>query len=269
MNEDLDNTKIEGDSPIPAENAVEKATETSQSDELNESLQNEILDEEAEEAFDSNKLVELPTEEILSEAQKVLVLTPAAAQKRFNAIKPIFNEKFDQEKAEAQSAFNADNEDEEAKFSFVKQDLQAQFKQISEEIKKARKEEKERIENEKKKNLQIKEGLLKSLEELVQKDETSESINEVKEIQKKWKTIRVLPKEKVSDLWDKYNSLLDRFYDNHSINIELKELDRRKNLEAKIELTKKVEEISKESSLKRSFILLNKYHEEFKHIGPV
>ena len=269
MNEELDKTKIEDENNAPAASVSEEAKESPSNDELNESLQNEILEEDAEEAFDNNKLNEASLEEILEEAEKVLVLTPAAALKRFNSIKPIFNEHYNQQKAEAQEAFNASNEDEEVKFEFAKQDLLARFKTVAEEIKKARKEEKERIENEKKKNLKIKEDLLKSLEDLVQKDETSESINDVKAIQKKWKNIRVLPKEKVTELWDKYNSLLDRFYDNHSINIELKELDRKKNLEAKIELTKKVEAIGNEASLKRSFILLNKYHEEFKNIGPV
>ena len=73
----------------------------------------------------------------------------------------------------------------------------------------------------------------------------------------------------MNELWDKYNLLQNKFYDNHSINIELKELDRKKNLEYKIELRKKVESIMEEKSIKRCFIMLNKYHEEFKNTGPV
>ncbi|MFT7591828.1 MAG: hypothetical protein ACI9UJ_001757, partial [bacterium] len=42
-----------------------------------------------------------------------------------------------------------------------------------------------------------------------------------------------------------------------------------KNLEVKIDLTKKVDGLSEENSLKKSFILLNKYQEEFRNTGPV
>ena len=122
---------------------------------------------------------------------------------------------------------------------------------------------------EKKNNLALKKKLLVKLEEIVSQDETLETINQVKEIQKEWKAIRILPKESVNELWDKYNLLQNKFYDNHSINIELKELDRQKNLAYKIELTKKVEGLMDEKSIKRFFIMLNKYHEEFKNTGPV
>ncbi|PCJ67394.1 MAG: hypothetical protein COA58_03485 [Bacteroidetes bacterium] len=236
-----------------------------------EILLNEVVteDEETEQVFDVTSLEQKSLEEIVEEAEAVLVLTPKAAGLKLKAIKAVFFDKYNSMKDEAKAVYETSKTEDTPPFEFDKAVLVDNLTELDKKIKQARIEEKERIELEKKKNLERKKTLLTKLEEIVAEDETLESISKVKEIQKEWKTIRVLPKEAVSELWDKYNLLQNKFYDNHSINIELKELDRQKNLEAKIELTKKMDELHKEKSLKRSFILLNKYHEEFKNTGPV
>ena len=49
----------------------------------------------------------------------------------------------------------------------------------------------------------------------------------------------------------------------------MRDLDLKKNLEAKIELCEKTEELLLETSIIKSFKLLQKYHDEWKEIGPV
>lgn len=221
------------------------------------------------EEFDLSKYDNASLEELLKVIETAFVEKPKAAGKLIKAIKPLFIDKYEALKSESQDKYTENATEDSEPFVFEKAHLLDNLNELAGKIKRAKEEEKQRIEAEKAKNLADKKALLATLESIVQEDETLESIQKVKEIQKQWKTIRVLPKEEVTALWDNYNALLDRFYDNHSINIELKELDRRKNLEAKIELTKKVEEVVNEKSLKKSFILLNKYHEEFRNIGPV
>jgi hypothetical protein len=270
MNDELDSPKLKAEETTSS--AEQKSpTSEKQVEAQNESMHDAILEEHSEEHIvDHSKLDGKSLTELVEEASKVLVLTPKAASTQLGAIRSIFNSAFKQAKAEAETAFKAEQkEGDETPFVFEHEDLKTKIFEISDQIKQAQKEEKERIESEKKKNLNTKHNLLNELEELVKQDETSESIDKVKDIQRQWKAIRVIPKEEVSKLWDRYHLLLDQFYDNHSINIELKELDRKKNLEIKIELTKKVEEIANEPSLKKSFILLNKYHEDFKHAGSV
>lgn len=53
------------------------------------------------------------------------------------------------------------------------------------------------------------------------------------------------------------------------INRELRDLDLKKNLESKLELCAKAEELLTEKSLTKAFKLLQKYHDEWKEIGPV
>lgn len=130
-------------------------------------------------------------------------------------------------------------------------------------------EQRQRIEDEKHKNLETKRRILEDLKALTENDETDESLNRIKELQNEWKKIRAVPHEHVQELWDSYRFYLDKFYDNLSINFELKELDRKKNLEAKIDLCMKVDQLQEEPSVKVAMNLLNKFHDEWKHTGPV
>lgn len=132
-----------------------------------------------------------------------------------------------------------------------------------------RAEEKKQAEEEKQKNFQAKKSIIERLKALSSQDETEGIFKEVLELQKQWRQIRTVPREHMQELWENYRYFLDKFYDNHAINNELKEKDRQKNLEIKIELIKKVAALAEEKSIKKAHILLNKYHEEFKNAGPV
>jgi hypothetical protein len=132
-----------------------------------------------------------------------------------------------------------------------------------------RAEEKKQAEEEKQKNYLAKKKIIERLKTLSSQDETESIFKEVGELQKQWKQIRTVPREHMQELWENYRYNLDKFYDNHAINNELKERDRQKNLEIKIELIKKVAQLNEEKSIKKAHILLNKYHEEFKNTGPV
>ena len=118
-------------------------------------------------------------------------------------------------------------------------------------------------------NLKHKEELLEKLRAFVDDDETTTSIEALKAIQEEWKTIGPVPNAHAKTLWANYNALIDRFYDKRSIYFELKELDRRKNMQAKLELCKRAEALVEKESIKDAVVELNELHEEFKHLGPV
>lgn len=124
-------------------------------------------------------------------------------------------------------------------------------------------------ERQKEKNLYAKNQILDRLRELVDGEETTHSINTIKQIQEEWKSIGSVPSAQNRNLWASYNALMDRFYDNRSIYFELKELDRKKNLEQKLEICEKAEALVNVEDLKEAIKALNDLHEEFKHIGPV
>jgi len=137
-------------------------------------------------------------------------------------------------------------------------------------------DKKEKIENESEshevnpaKQLKKKKEIIRVLRELVNGVENKDTFNNVKDLQNAWKDIGNLNNSKDKSLWTTYNALLDRFYDNRSIYFELKDLDRKKNLELKNAICEKAEKLVDNSNIMRAVSSLNELHAEFKHIGPV
>lgn len=128
-------------------------------------------------------------------------------------------------------------------------------------------EEQEKI---KKENLKKKLQILEELKILISSEETlKKTYDEFKALQETWKEIGMVPRGEINNLWQNYHFLVEKFFEKIKLNKELKDLDLRKNLEAKIALCEKTEELLLETSAIKSFKKLQKYHEEWKEIGPV
>lgn len=127
----------------------------------------------------------------------------------------------------------------------------------------------EQLEKQKIVNLQLKHDILEELKELINSEETlKKTYDEFKAIQERWKEIGMVPAAELSELWKNYHFLVEKFFDKVRINNELRDLDLRKNMEAKIALCEKAEELLMEESVVKSFKLLQKYHDEYREIGP-
>ena len=128
----------------------------------------------------------------------------------------------------------------------------------------------EALEEQKVINLQQKNAILEELKQLINSEETlKKTYDEFRELQDKWKEIGQVPATEITNMWNNYHFLVEKFYDKVKINRELRDLDLKKNLEAKIELCEKTEELLLEKSVTKAFKLLQKYHDEWKEIGPV
>lgn len=186
-----------------------------------------------------------------------------------NDIKTHYEEDhFNKEKEEALKSFVKEGGAEDDFFYRQSEDDKLFFA-IYGEFKSRKSDQIKELEQAKEKNLFSKNQILERLRELVDGEETTHSISTIKDIQKEWKEIGPVPGSQNKNLWASYNALMDRFYDNRSIYFELKELDRKKNLESKLELCEKAEALDQEEDLRTAIKTLNELHEEFKHIGPV
>ncbi|MBN1338186.1 MAG: DUF349 domain-containing protein [Bacteroidales bacterium] len=127
----------------------------------------------------------------------------------------------------------------------------------------------EELEEQKKKNLEAKKLILEELKALIDSEETlKKTYDEFRELQDRWKKIGVIPRNEVNNLWQSYHFFVEKFFDKVKINKELRDLDLRKNLEAKMALCEKAEELLIENSIIKSFKELQRLHEEWKEIGP-
>ncbi len=119
-------------------------------------------------------------------------------------------------------------------------------------------------------NLKKKTQILDELRVLVNSEETlKKTYDEFKNLQDRWKEVGMVPRTEINNLWQNYHFLVEKFFDKVKLNKELKDLDLRKNFEAKMALCEKTEELLLEPSLLKSFKKLQKYHEDWKELGPV
>ncbi|TGD80315.1 DUF349 domain-containing protein [Hymenobacter wooponensis] len=119
------------------------------------------------------------------------------------------------------------------------------------------------------KNLAHKQYLLSQLRQLVESAETKDSSTRIKALQNDWKATGPVPQKDTQELWNSYHALLDIFYNNRGLFFEMKELDRRRNQEAKEGLITRAEALQQQPSINKALQELRQLHEEWKHIGPV
>lgn len=127
--------------------------------------------------------------------------------------------------------------------------------------------EEERIKNE---NYTLKLQLIDKLKALTESsDDFNKLYNDFKEIQQKWKEIKLVPAEHVNDLWKNYQIYSEKFYDLIKINNQFREYDFKKNLEMKTALCETVERLQNEPDVVSAFHQLQKLHQQWREIGPV
>ncbi|HPS83633.1 MAG TPA: DUF349 domain-containing protein [Bacteroidales bacterium] len=133
-----------------------------------------------------------------------------------------------------------------------------------------RKEHFDNITKQQEENYEKKLVLLDDLKKLIEEGEPlKNTFDEFKRIQEKWREIGMVPKDKSNDLWLNYNHHVQMFLDKVKLNRELRDLDMKKNMETKVELCEKAEELIFEKSLHESFKKLQDLHRQWKETGPV
>ncbi len=119
-------------------------------------------------------------------------------------------------------------------------------------------------------NLQKKYEIIEEIKALINnKESINKTFHEFRELQNQWREIGLVPQAKLKDLWDTYHHHVENFYDFIKINKELRDLDLKKNLELKMEICEKTEELLVEPSIIKAFNILQKYHEQWREVGPV
>ena len=126
------------------------------------------------------------------------------------------------------------------------------------------------LEASKEENLKIKLAIIEELKELINSEETmNNTFNRFHELQTKWKETGLVPQQSVKDLWETYNLHVENFYNFIKINKELRDLDLKKNYEAKLALCEQAEELTLEPQIVDAFRKLQKLHDEWRETGPV
>ncbi|GAA4356933.1 hypothetical protein GCM10023185_21280 [Hymenobacter saemangeumensis] len=171
-------------------------------------------------------------------------------------------------RAEARQRFSDSGNEAEA-FAFQQPEGQQELNKALQEFRESRVKEAKAEDANRVDNLTKKKALLDQLRLLVEAAETKDSSAKLKALQAEWKAAGPVPQADSQSIWDTYHGLLDIYYSKQGRFHEMKDLDRRRNLEAKEALIKRAEALVNLPGINKALDELTKLHEDWKNIGPV
>ncbi len=155
-------------------------------------------------------------------------------------------------------------------YQITPDDAEEAFKAEMGIIKERRQQQFRELEAEKEENLKKKLTIIEKIKAMVTSpEEASKTYQEFKALQQEWREIKAVPAEKANELWRNYQLYVEQFYDLLKLNSEARELDFKKNLEAKTRLCEAAEKLADEADVISAFHQLQKLHQEYREIGPV
>ncbi|MPQ46308.1 DUF349 domain-containing protein [Marinifilum sp. N1E240] len=190
-------------------------------------------------------------------------------KEKIASIKLNFFKKHNEEVAATKKKF-LDDGGKEDEFDFGKDEVEVQVKELFRKYKEKKSEVSRNLEHEKEENLKKKYQIIEDIKDLVNRKEAfDKTFHEFRELQKKWHETGMVPQQALKNLWDNYHHHVENFYDYIKINKELRDLDLKKNMTSKIRLCEEAEKLLNETSAVKAFNTLQKYHEQWREIGPV
>lgn len=148
------------------------------------------------------------------------------------------------------------------------EEVEENFKSLYADYKRERNEFIKKQEAEKAENLTVKQAIIEELKGLV---ESQEEVNfpAFRELQDRWRAAGPVPAANFRDLNDTYQFYVEKFYDMVKIGRDLRDLDFKKNLEAKEAFCAAAEKLAENENVVAAFNELQKLHEQWKDFGPV
>ncbi len=120
-------------------------------------------------------------------------------------------------------------------------------------------------------NLDKRWELIEELKGLLSAEENiNTTYKHFKDIQEKWHIAGAIPRDKYNTVWNTYHHHVENFYDFLHLNREFRDLDFKHNLDSKLKLITRAEELSQETDINKAFRELQMLHKMWKEdIGPV
>jgi hypothetical protein len=119
-------------------------------------------------------------------------------------------------------------------------------------------------------NLEVKRSIVEEIKNLPNMaSSVPDKYNRFRELQERWHNTGPVPRAESNQLWNNYHHHVDNFYDFLRISNQLRELDFKKNLDAKTALCEEAEALAEKEADHGTFTTLQELHIKWKRIGPV
>lgn len=154
---------------------------------------------------------------------------------------------------------------------FFSSPIQKNFKDIYKDYKGKLHAHHKNIENNLKDNLANRLQIIEEIKGLFNDEENiNTTYKHFKDLQDRWKTAGPIPRDKYNNAWNSYHHHVEVFYDFLHLNRDLRDLDFKHNLDQKLKIIERAEELAQDADLNRSFRELQVLHKMWKEeLGPV
>lgn len=249
-----------------------KKSSGSHEEDMERSVAEDSEDESTSERHDIEKkdYHSMSKEDLADELERLLKKEKVQAIKEHVAeIRTEFNAKFDEEMEEKKEEFLADGGNI-IDFHYSTP-LKKRFNSLYFDYKEKRNSYYRRLKKDLNENLHRRLEIIEELKGLIDVEENiNTTYNHFKEIQDKWRTAGPIPRTEYNNVWNTYHHHVENFYDFLHLNREFRDMDFKHNLEQKLKVIDRAEELLQESDVNRAFRELQMLHKMWKEeLGPV
>ncbi|NJW51635.1 DUF349 domain-containing protein [Salinimicrobium sp. CDJ15-91] len=209
-------------------------------------------------------------EALVDELEKLVKTEKVQAIKEHvEELRAEFNAKFDEEVEEKKEEFLADGGNI-IDFHYSTP-LKKQFNSLYFDYKEKRNKYYQQLKQDLNKNLEKRLEIIEELKGLLDVEENiNTTYKHFKDLQDRWKTAGPIPRDKYNTVWNTYHHHVENFYDFLHLNREFRDLDFKHNLEQKLKIISRAEELTQEPDTNRAFRELQMLHKMWKEdLGPV
>ncbi len=268
----MDSQVIDSIAPQSEENVL---TENNNKPELTtdepttETVAETLTEENTEAVTEAERVVYKTKQEVLERVKEIAHADEVPQKDEVEYLKTTFYKLHIAEREAQQKAYLEAGGDPDA-YQVTPDENEEVFKAEMGLIKERRQKQFRELEAEKEANLQKKLDIIEKIKAMVTSpEEASKTYQDFKTLQQEWHEIKNVPADRANELWRNYQLYVEQFYDLLKLNSEARELDFKKNLEAKTHLCEAAEKLADEEDVISAFHQLQKLHQEYREIGPV
>jgi hypothetical protein len=241
-------------------------------DEIEESNAEDAEDESnvGRHALEDKDYHAMSMEQLVNEFEKLLKHQKVQTIKlHVGEIKSEFDSKFSEILEEKKEEFLNDGGNE-IDF-YYSSPLKKQFNSLYKEYKNNLKAYYKNLESTLKINLDVRLQIIEEIKGLINVEENiNTTYKHFKELQERWRNAGPIPRDKYNNAWNTYHHHVEIFYDFLHLNRDLRDMDFKYNLEQKLKIIERAEELAKDDNVNRTFRELQVLHKMWKEdLGPV
>jgi hypothetical protein len=258
------------------EDDEEKSSVASAKKDAHSEFEESVAEESEDESAKERHGIEKKDYHAMSKDDLVAEMEKLVANEKIQAIK----EHIDEIKAEFNSKFDEDFEEKKEEFLteggniidfHYSTPVKKLFNSIYFDYKEKRNHYYHQLKQDLNKNLDIRLQIIEELKGLL---DVEENINTTykyfKELQDRWRTAGAIPRDKYNTVWNTYHHHVENFYDFLHLNRDFRDMDFKHNLEQKLKIIDRAEELTQENDTNRALRELQMLHKMWKEeLGPV